>query len=108
MTAISQCGDVSRGGFRRFYQWSGSLGQCELVRLPQNLSSWVAATQALENVSLFSYPKNGQTSAQQATDRIECQRWATGQTGIDASPAGSSVPVIVSPAGRPASITVPM
>jgi hypothetical protein len=27
------------------------------------------------------YPKNGQTDAQQATDRAECQQWAGSQTG---------------------------
>jgi hypothetical protein len=83
-----------------FYQWNGSVGQYETVRPPKNLASQVATTQALENVSLFAYPKNGQTSAQQATDRIECQRWATGQTGIDSSPADSTVPVAASPARR--------
>jgi hypothetical protein len=83
-----------------FYQWNKSVGQYETVRPPQNLTSQVATTQALENVSLFAYPKNGQTNAQQATDRIECQRWATGQTGIDSSPAGSTVPLAASSARR--------
>jgi hypothetical protein len=83
-----------------FYQWNGSVGQYETVRPPQNLTSQVATTQALENVSLFAYPKNEQTSAQQAADRIECQRWATGQTGIDSSPVGSTVPVVASSARR--------
>lgn len=83
-----------------FYQWNGSVGQFETVRPPQNLVSQVAATQALESVSLFAYPKNGQTGAQQATDRIECQRWATAQTGIDSPPAGSSVSVAASPPRR--------
>jgi hypothetical protein len=83
-----------------FYQWNGTVGQYETVRPPENLVSQVAATQPLENVSLFVYPRNGQTSEQQATDRIECQRWATGQTGVDSSPAGSTVPVAASAAGR--------
>ena len=30
---------------------------------------------------IFMYPKNGQSSEQQATDRAECQRWATEQAG---------------------------
>jgi hypothetical protein len=83
-----------------FYLWNGSVGQYETVRPPQSLASQVSTTQALENVSLFAYPKNGQTSAQQATDRIECQRWATSQTGIDSSPAGGTVPVVASAARR--------
>jgi len=84
-----------------FYQWNASVGQYETVRPPQDLASEVSTTQALESVSLFAYPRNGQTSAQQATDRIECQHWATGQTGIDSSPAGSTVPATASPVRRP-------
>ena len=83
-----------------FYQWNASVSQYETVRPPQNLARQVATTQALENVSLFAYPKNGQTGAQQATDRIECQRWATGQTRIDSSPASSTVPVAASATRR--------
>jgi len=83
-----------------FYQWNGSVGQYETVRPPQNLASQVATTQALENIVLFAYPKNGQTSAQQATDRIECQRWATDQSGAESSPAGSTVPAAGSSARR--------
>jgi hypothetical protein len=83
-----------------FYQWNASVSQYETVRPPESLATQVATTQALENVSLFAYPKNGQTNAQQATDRIECQRWATGQTGIDSSPAGSTVPVAAPPGRR--------
>jgi hypothetical protein len=30
---------------------------------------------------IFMYPKNGQSAEQQATDRTECQRWATEQAG---------------------------
>ena len=32
---------------------------------------------------LFVYPRNGQTEALILTDRNECNRWATGQTGYD-------------------------
>jgi hypothetical protein len=84
-----------------FYQWNASVGQYETVRPPQNLASQVATTQALQNISLFAYPKNGQTSEQQATDRIECQHWATTQTGVDSSLAGSTAPATASPVRRP-------
>src|ERR1700688_3284371 len=82
-----------------FYQWNGSVGQYETVRPPQNLASQVATTPP-ENVVLFAYPRNGQTSAQQATDRIECQRWATEQSGIESSPSGSTVPAAAPSARR--------
>ena len=82
-----------------FYQWNGVVGQYETVRPPQKLASQVA-TIPLENVVLFAYPMNGQTGAQQSTDRIECQRWATDQSGVESSPAGSSVPAAASSARR--------
>jgi hypothetical protein len=71
-----------------FYQWNGSAGQYQTVQAPQGLTSQVA-TQGPENLNLFAYPKNGQTTEQQSTDRVECQQWAMGQTGIDSPPAGS-------------------
>jgi len=33
--------------------------------------------------SLYAYPRNGQSDEQQSTDRQECARWASGQTGSD-------------------------
>lgn len=73
-----------------FYEWNEAAGQYESVRAPQNLVSQVTTTRALGNGTLFAYPKNGQTTAQQATDRIECQRWATSQTDSNSSPAVST------------------
>lgn len=42
--------------------------------------------------NLYVYPKNGQGPEQQATDRYECHRWATEQTGFDPTQAGGGVP----------------
>jgi len=36
---------------------------------------------------LIVYPKNGQSEAQQGTDKFECHRWAAGQTGFDPTQA---------------------
>src|SRR5579871_1000939 len=83
-----------------FYQWNALAGQYETVPPPRNLANQVAAPQSIQHVSLFAYPKNGQNSAQQATDRVECQHWATGQTGIDSSLAESTVPTTASPVTR--------
>ncbi|WP_284616819.1 hypothetical protein [Aquabacterium humicola] len=33
----------------------------------------------------YTYPRDGQTPAQQASDDYECHRWAAGQTGFDPS-----------------------
>jgi hypothetical protein len=83
-----------------FYQWNAAVGQYESVRAPQNLVSLVTTTQTLGNGSLFAYPKNGQTSAQQASDRIDCQHWATSQTGSNSSPAISTAAVGATAARR--------
>ena len=40
---------------------------------------------------LMVYPKNGQTSEQQAADRYECHTWAKGQTGFDPTQPGGGV-----------------
>jgi len=82
-----------------FYQWNGSAGQYVTVHPPQSLANQVA-TQGIEDFNLFAYPKNGQTIAQQATDRSECQQWAAGQTGIESPPAGSNAAVAVPAAKR--------
>ena len=81
-----------------FYQWNGSVGQYETVRAPQSLANQVTAQGA--DLNLFAYPTNGQTPEQQATDRVECQQWATGQAGIDSPPVGSAATISVPAAKR--------
>jgi hypothetical protein len=39
---------------------------------------------------LFVYPRNGQTPTQTAFDRIDCVKWAIGQTGFDPSQGGDN------------------
>jgi hypothetical protein len=41
------------------------------------------STPTVANNDLFIYPKNGQSTDQQATDRYECHRWAADQTSFD-------------------------
>jgi hypothetical protein len=76
-----------------FYQWNEAAGQYESVREPQSLMSQVTTAEALGSGTQFAYPKNGQNTAQQATDRIECQRWATKETGSNSSAALSTAAV---------------
>jgi hypothetical protein len=73
-----------------FYQWNEAAGQYESVRPPQDLVSQVTTSRGPGNGTLFAYPKNEQTTAQQATDRVECQRWAASQTGSDSLPTVST------------------
>jgi hypothetical protein len=35
------------------------------------------------SAEVYAYPKSGQTDEQQATDRYECHKWATAQSGFD-------------------------
>ena len=41
------------------------------------------STRVVAEGELYMYPKNQQSDAQQATDRYQCHRWATTQTGFD-------------------------
>jgi hypothetical protein len=41
---------------------------------------------------LFIYPRQGQSEQKQATDRYECHRWATSQTGFDPTQPPAGVP----------------
>ena len=88
-----------------YYQWNGAVSLYETVRPPRDLASQVATTQASENFrssdfNLFAYPKNAQATEQQATDRIECQHWATDQTGINPPQGDATATVAASPAKR--------
>ena len=65
-----------------FYRWNASVGQYETIVPPQSLAAQVG------------------TAEQQATDRMECQRWATGETGIGSSSARSTVPATADAARR--------
>jgi len=49
------------------------------------------AVQEAESEQLFVYPKRGQSEEQQATDRYECHRWASQQTGFDPTQPGGNV-----------------
>jgi hypothetical protein len=50
-----------------------------------------AAVPAQEGaMSLFVYPKNGQSEQQTANDRYQCHEWAVGQTGYDPTNSANS------------------
>lgn len=81
-----------------YYVWSPDYGQY-VVTDPPPLSGGVAAgaapppsaTQPAQPgdasgrgaMSLFVYPKNGQSEQQTQNDRYQCHEWAVGQTGFD-------------------------
>jgi hypothetical protein len=63
-----------------YYQWDSAANAYQTVEPPAEVADQVAASSPSD---LFAYPKNGQSTAQQAKDRTDCQQWASAQTGTD-------------------------
>jgi hypothetical protein len=66
-----------------YFAWDGDVGQYETVNPPPEVQQQAAAL----SPNLIAYPKNGQTEAQQATDKSACRSWAATQSGFDPSQA---------------------
>lgn len=66
-----------------YYVWSSDVGQYERIEPSPELIQQRTGRPNGGSTELFAYPKNGQSTAQQATDKAECRRWATDQTGFD-------------------------
>ena len=64
-----------------YYLWHPDEREYVVTAPPPNADSGTTAAPANEEV--FAYPRNGQSDAQQSTDRYECHDWARGQTGFD-------------------------
>jgi hypothetical protein len=62
-----------------YYQWDGNVGEYETVNPPPEVQRQAATL----SPNMIAYPKNGQTDAQQATDKSQCRTWATAQSGFD-------------------------
>ncbi|HEX3838134.1 MAG TPA: hypothetical protein VHW25_14320 [Steroidobacteraceae bacterium] len=69
-----------------YYQWDGDAGEYETIEPPAGLINEAQAAPAdSASAQLYAYPKNGQSDAQQAKDRSECQQWAGTQPNTDPS-----------------------
>ena len=68
-----------------YYQWDSAADAYQTVQPPAEVvNEATAASQTNPSqTDLFAYPKNGQSTEQQAKDRSDCQQWATGQTGVE-------------------------
>jgi len=62
-----------------YYQWEGNANEYETVSPPPEVQQQAAN----QWPNLMAYPKNGQSDAQQATDKTECHTWAAAQSGFD-------------------------
>jgi hypothetical protein len=71
-----------------YYTWDGSAGQYETVTPPAQVQQQVEA----QPPTLIAYPKNGQSDAQQATDKTECQTWAASQSGYVPNQPAATTP----------------
>jgi hypothetical protein len=72
-----------------YYTYRGPQGY-EVVEPPNEET---ASTQPPVSDNVFIYPRNGQSEAQQASDKYDCHRWATSQSGFDPSqPGGAADP----------------
>jgi hypothetical protein len=65
-----------------YYRRNSALDGYETVQPPAGVVNQVQST-ALVVSELFAYPKAGQSSEQQATDREDCHRWAVVQSGYN-------------------------
>jgi len=71
-----------------YYQWDAGQNGYEVVPPPGQQGADVSTQPpspqgAPPSEPLFSYPQNGQTAEQQASDQYECHHWAAGQSGFD-------------------------
>ena len=70
-----------------YYVWDDSVGEYQAVEPPDALSESGERPPAVlsdPDLTLFAYPKAGQSDEQQARDRSECEQWASTQSGFDA------------------------
>jgi hypothetical protein len=71
-----------------YYTWQPDQNGYAVVDPPDNADT-PSPPPASAQGDLIIYPKNGQTTEQQAADKFECHMWAKGQTGFDPTePAG--------------------
>jgi hypothetical protein len=66
-----------------YYVYDGNVGQYQTVAPPPGLEGQGNAAPGPVGTDLIAYPKDGQSSDQQAKDKYECHHWATQQSGFD-------------------------
>jgi hypothetical protein len=77
-----------------YYIYDPNVRQYETVAPPDGLAEQTpqgSAGSPPAGTELIAYPKNGQSSDQQAKDKFECHEWAAGQTAYDPT-TGAAAP----------------
>jgi len=77
-----------------YYVWRDAQDGYEVVDPPNDpgASSESPPGEAPPGDDLYIYPQNGQPADRQASDKYECHRWASAQTGFDPTQSGGGVP----------------
>jgi hypothetical protein len=78
-----------------YYAWDPSQNGYQVVAPPDD--SGAASTDAPQppppqGDQMYIYPQNGQSAEQQASDKYECHKWASSQSGFDPTQPGGGVP----------------
>jgi hypothetical protein len=71
-----------------YFLWDANVGQYQVVPPPPGADE---STDAAATGEPYVYPSAGQSAEQQSTDRYECHRWATDQTGFDPTQTNGGV-----------------
>jgi hypothetical protein len=67
-----------------YYVWDPDEEEYEQVQPPPQVAQQAQGGQVSQALpQLYAYPNKGQTAQQQATDKRECSRWASTQTGVN-------------------------
>jgi hypothetical protein len=73
-----------------YYLWRPERREYVVTRPPAGQPAQVGDTSS-GSADVFVYPKNGQSEAQQSTDRYECHAWAVQKSGFDPTKPGGGV-----------------
>jgi len=77
-----------------YYVWRDGEDGYEVVEPPndQGASTQPPPGAAPPGEDLYIYPQNGQAADRQASDKYECHKWASAQTGFDPTQSTGGVP----------------
>lgn len=77
-----------------YYAWDPGQNGYQVVAPPNDAGATTDAPQPPppQGDQMYIYPQNGQSAEQQASDKYECHKWASSQTGFDPTQAGGAVP----------------
>jgi len=74
-----------------YYRWEAPQRGYVVSEPPVASDTDNNATATSPDSDIYVYPKNGQSDEQKATDRYDCYRWATDQTGFDPTKTAGGV-----------------